>query len=37
MITKMMIGIVVQSTSIKVLCVVLEGVGFRFSENRHMT
>ncbi len=35
--TRMKTGITVHSTSIVVLCVVREGVGFRFSLKRHMT
>ena len=35
--TRMSTGSTVHSTSSVVLCVVREGVGLRFSLNRHMT
>ena len=35
--TRMNTGTTVQSTSSVVLCVVLDGIGLRFSLNRHIT
>ena len=37
MITRMITGMIVQATSINVLCVVFEGVGFAFSLNFQTT
>lgn len=37
MITRMITGMIVQATSITVLCVVFEGVGFAFSLNFQTT